>query len=370
MRAFVVSNHEQISDRVQQVLIREGHECLSAHLVRYHQAADHLAKADPEVLVMVLSPDPAGGLALLEHLGNAAKAPVLMVGPMADSRLILQAVRGGVSDYVNEADLESELPAALRRLRTEAAVQAQPGRTIALLAPSGGSGSSTLAVNMATVLAKEHKSALLVDLKLQSGDLAALMDLRPTHTLAELCQNAERMDRVMFERSLVVHSSGVRLLAPARSLADVVYVSAEGVKQAMRLARNLFPYVVVDLDHTFLDEQIQALREADVILLILRLDFTSLRNGQRGIEHLARLDIDRERIRIVVNRFGQPKEVPAAKAEEALGMRIFHYVPDDSKTINRANNIGVPAVLESPSAKVCRSLTQLVTSVNGRHEKR
>ena len=60
----------------------------------------------------------------------------------------------------------------------------------------------------------------------------------------------------------------------------------------------------------------------------------------------------------MVNRYGQPKEVPAAKAEEALGVKIAHYVPEDPKTVNRANNNGVPVVLESPSAKVSRSLTQ------------
>ena len=56
-------------------------------------------------------------------------------------------------------------------------------------------------------------------------------------------------------------------------------------------------------------------------------------------------------MRLVVNRYGQPKEVPASKAEEALGLKIAHYIPDDPKTVNRANNNGVPLVLESPSAQ-------------------
>ena len=58
--------------------------------------------------------------------------------------------------------------------------------------------------------------------------------------------------------------------------------------------------------------------------------------------------------------------MPAAKAEEALGTKIFHYVPEDPKTVNWANNNGVPMVLESPSAKVSRSVAKLAQSVNGR----
>jgi pilus assembly protein CpaE len=124
--------------------------------------------------------------------------------------------------------------------------------------------------------------------------------------------------------------------------------------------------VVVDLDHSFRPEQFEVLRQADVILLVLRLDFISLRNARRTLEYIERLGISRDRLRLVVNRYGQPKEVPAAKVEEVLGMKVFHYVPDDPKAVNRANNNGVPVVLEAPRAAVSRSVTKLAHGVNGR----
>ena len=136
--------------------------------------------------------------------------------------------------------------------------------------------------------------------------------------------------------------------------------------QAIALAKSSFPYVVVDVHHSFRPEQIIVLREADVILLVLRLDFASLRNARRAIEHVERLGVQRDRIRLVVNRYGQPKEVPYSKAEEALSMKIFHYVPDDPRSVNRANNNGVPVVLEAPRTAVSRSVTKLAAAVNGR----
>jgi pilus assembly protein CpaE len=157
------------------------------------------------------------------------------------------------------------------------------------------------------------------------------------------------------------------LLAPPRSLQDISYIQPDGVRRAVALARSLFPYVIVDLDHTFAEEQLVVLRQADVILVVLRLDFTSLRNTQRTLTHLTGMGISSDKVRVVVNRYGQPKEVPAAKAEEALGKKLFHFVPDEPKTINRANNNGVPVVLESPSARVSKSVSQLAISINGRH---
>jgi pilus assembly protein CpaE len=303
----------------------------------------------------------------LERIPHQSGERVLAIGPAADPKLVIRALRGAVHDYLDQADLEVELGAALGRWQASLAMKNKDsGRVIALLAPNGGSGSSTLAANLATLLAAEYKSAALIDLKLHSGDLAALLDLKPTYTLADLCQNVARMDRTLFERSLVRHASGVQLLAPPRHFDDVAGITPEGVQQTLALAKLSFPYVLIDLDHSFGAEQLEVLHQADLILIVLRLDFASLRNTRRAIEFIERLGVSRDRIRLVVNRYGQPKEIPASKAEESLGMKIFHFVPDDPKAVNRANNVGVPVVLEAPRASVSRSLKKLVAGVNGR----
>jgi pilus assembly protein CpaE len=370
MRSFIVCNNDAIGTRIRQILVREGHDCPIAQVISPDLATNDLTCSRPDLVVLPLSAEPERALKLLSELRALTQARILAVGPGSDSKLVLAALRGGAEDYIDEADLEAELLAALSRNRGTSTAPVQPGRVIGVLAPNGGSGSSTLAANIGIVLAKEHKRALLFDLKLETGDLAALLDLKPTHTLADLCQNAARMDRVMFEHSLVQHASGVHLLPPPRTLAEIRHVTSEGVRQALVQARTLFPYVVADLDHSFREEQLQVLRQADVLLLVLRLDFVSLRNAHRTLEHLDQLDIGKERVRLVASRYGQPKEVPASKAEEALGTKIFHYVPDDPKTVNRANNSGIPVVLESPSAKVSKSVTRLAISINGQHKDR
>lgn len=370
MRAVIVSDAQPIAFQIRQQLLHNGLECQAGDMLSMNLAGEYLAQSTPDLVLVVLSPDPQGALVTLNEARLLTQARILAVGPASDSRLVLRVLRSGAADYLDEAELDIELPAALSRLQAELPSQTEPARTIAVLAPSGGSGSSTLAANVGVVLAREHKSTLLLDLKLGTGDLASLLNLKPTHTLADLCQNATRMDRTMFERALVHHASGVSLLAPPRNLADVSLVTAEGIRQALNLARGLFPYVVVDLDHSFREEQTQVLRLANVILLVMRLDFTSLHNTQRTLEFLTNhLGVASDRVHVVVNRYGQPREVPALKAEQALGVKIFHYLPEDPKTVNRANNNGVPAVLESPRARVSKSVAKLAVSVNGRHHR-
>jgi pilus assembly protein CpaE len=367
MRAAIVSEHDVPAGKAREALLRGGHDCPAENVYRFADAVNRLGQLRPELVLVCLSPDPESALALIAQLRHLVAVPVLAIGSTKDPQLILRTLRTGAADFIEEAELATELEAALRRLRNEQGTMGEPAETIVLLAPSGGSGSSTLAVNIATVLAREHDKALLLDLKLHAGDLAALLDLKPTHTLADLCGQAALMDRVMFERSLVKHASGVHLLAPPRSFADIRHVTAEAMGRVLALGRSLFPYIVVDLDHSFRDVETQVLRLASVILLVLRLDFASLRNAQRALDYLAgTLGLPRDRVQLVANRYGQAREVAAAKAEEALGTRILHYIPDDPKTVNWANNNGVPMVLESPSAKVSRSVAKLAHSVNGR----
>ncbi len=362
MAALIVSTNDALGQRVREVLGRHGYDCPATHVVAPDLAGQYAAHFNPE-LVVALSPEPGRVSTILEALRPHTQAPVLVVGPVVDARVVLRALRGGAADYLDEGDLEAELASGLRRMQHERGAKA--GRLVAVLAPSGGSGSSTLAVNLATVLAQEAKGegALLIDLKLEAGDTAALLDLKPSFTLANLCQQSGQLDRTMLQRSLAAHASGVKLLAPPHALADVSYVTPEGVRQALALGTAMFSHVVVDLDHTYREEQAQVLRQADVVLLVFRLDFTCLRNARRALEYLVGLGVPAERVRLVVNRHGQPREVPVAKAEQALEAKIFHCVPDDPKAVNHANNHGVPVVLDSPSAKVSRSLTQLARSL-------
>ncbi len=105
------------------------------------------------------------------------------------------------------------------------------------------------------------------------------------------------------------------------------------------------------------------MQQADVVMLVLRLDFISLRNTKRTLDFFQESGISRERVQLVVNRCGQPGEIWGAQAEQSLGIKIQHSVPDDAKTVNRAINNGIPVVLQSPSAKISKALVELANSL-------
>jgi pilus assembly protein CpaE len=351
-------------------MVRDRLNCPGPSLIPLDQAEEVLARGRVDMLLVVLSPFPERALNLLRKLRGQVAGPVLAVGLASESKLILRALHEGADHYLDEADLDVQLDAVLLRLQIKEEASKPPaGQLIALLGASGGSGTSTLAVNLAAVLARAGERSgdrpqrcALIDLKPGVGDLAALLDLKPTHNLADLCLNAGRLDRAMFESALVAHASGVHLLAPPQMFEDIRLITAQGVQKSLGLARESAPFTVVDLEDCFHEEQVVVLRQADLVLLVFRLDFTSLRSTRRILDYLQQAGVAEERVRLVINRFGQAKELPLSEAEDALGRKIPYIIPDDPKTINAANNAGVPAVLRTPSAKVSQSIVQMANS--------
>jgi len=106
-------------------------------------------------------------------------------------------------------------------------------------------------------------------------------------------------------------------------------------------------------------KQLAAIVRCDLILLVLRLDMTSLRNTRRIMDHLAYLNVNKDRVQIVVNRYHQPKQLSWRKAEQSLETKILHYIPNDTARINAADNSGVPVVLHYPRTRISQSIVGL-----------
>ncbi|OWK44535.1 AAA family ATPase [Fimbriiglobus ruber] len=315
----------------------------------------------PEFVIVILDGEQVERtLEAVRRLRGAGAQHLLVAGLATDAKLILRTLQAGADLFLDQEELGSELESALARLQVRQPDGDRAGQLLAVLSAAGGCGASTIAVNLAALLAKEYGQCNLIDLNLGKADLAPLLDLKPQYTLADLCRNDERLDRSMYEKLLVRHPDGISLLAGPLEFEDTAAITTRGVARAAGVAHETFKDVVVDLQDCFQDEQAAVLERATRILLVCRLDFTALRNTRRIVDFLVGRGVPRERIEIVVNHFGAPDELPVAEAEAAVGGPLVHFVPYDSETICAANNTGVPAALTVPLADVVQSIARLV----------
>jgi pilus assembly protein CpaE len=368
-RVMIASDDAARMQQIAELLARNGMPVSEGLEVPLRMAADRASRTNPDVLLMQLTGDLEQAVGAVREARQTCAAYIIAVGPADDPRMILKCLHGGADEYLDVALVVGELTSAMARFETKRRARgggSQGGKVISVIGASGGVGTSTIAANIAGVLAKAHKQCGLIDLRLQAGDQAALLNLKPTHTLADFCVNAARVDQSMFEQMFARHASGIELLAAPWDAGQAPLVTSQNLRLLLALARRKFPYIVLDVDNRPDDLHTEALWQADEVLVVTRLDFVSVRNARRLLDRLLSMGIESERIRLVANRYGQHRELPVGQAQSALGVKIENFVVNDPGRVNRCANEGQLVAIHSTWSSISRNLSGLAASVNGR----
>lgn len=369
MHVLIASDRPATSSRLQHSLATLGHECTPGQIVSLETAAQIAVakKPGPDVVIAVLPADKNRSVSMLQRLREVTRATIIAVGTAQQPSEILDAIHAGAHDFLDEqGDIATQLGQSLQRNCRSTETEKKTGQLIVITGASGGSGASVLSSNLAVALATQHGSCALLDLCMRQGDQAALLNVKPRHTVIELSRNVHKLDLNILKQSLVEHRTGLHLLAAPQQLEDADSISRDAINRIVRLTQSAFSHVVADLG-VHPEPCVQdLLGRAERILLLVRLDFTSVRSARLLLQRFSRVGIDAARIEMVASRVGQPNELPLAKAEQVLGVKMTCQIPEDIKTVNRCVNCGVPAVVDSPNSKFAKRVTDLTSELSGR----
>ncbi len=243
----------------------------------------------------------------------------------------------------------------------------RPTDVLIVVTPTvGGSGASSLTINLAAAIAQKQSTCCLLDLRLRGGDLATLLKVKPRYTLLSLAEKAHQFDRAMFDQSLVKHECGVHLLASPEPFSKFRQITSHLIEQVVQFSRTRFANVVAELEDMEHTEQVRTLAQADRIVVPLRLDFVALCRTKLCIEHLC-ANVPRERIMLVASCAGQANELPAKRFAEVLGLPVEHQIRYDPAAANAAVNLGMPLVAATPNAKASQGVFRLADALTGDH---
>ncbi|MEJ2560965.1 MAG: AAA family ATPase, partial [Anaerolineae bacterium] len=171
-----------------------------------------------------------------------------------------------------------------------------------VFSPKRGVGCSTVAINLANALHQaEGRQVALVDSSLQFGDVAVLLNLQASRTIADLAPHIDELDQELLDHVLLAHHSGIKaLLAPPRpEMADLV---APGVLNTiLEKLRRLYDYIVIDTPSTLADLTLTVLDVADRIILITTPDIPAIKNAKLFFEVTEALEYPSGKTILVLN---------------------------------------------------------------------
>ena len=286
---------------------------------------------------------------------------VMLLASSLEPALMLEGMRAGVNEVLAEPLRQTDFDAAITRLLGQRK-QVLGGPVFAFVGAKGGVGTTTTAVNVATVLAKLSKGpTLLVDLHLAYGDAAVFLGADARFSLLDALENMHRLDAEFLKSLVVKTSSGLDLLASADRPANRV-VDMRQLGSVVQLAASQYAYTVLDVprsDPTVLD----SLDHVANLVIVANQELATVRNAGRMAAAL-RSRYPNTAISTVINRRDGNAEIGQRDVEKAVGGSIAHQFPNDYPRALTAMHKGRPLALDNHN-QLSASLTALARDLAG-----
>src|SRR6266849_1873387 len=287
---------------------------------------------------------------------------IFAIGTMSQPQVIVNTMRAGAREFIERPTTTTDLleafvrlTAAQRRVRQEG----PRGKVFSIVNAKGGSGATTVAVNLALALQSSHGQTALVDLA-PLGHAALHLNVKPVFSVADATRNLHRMDSSLLESFMTRHSGGLQLMAGANVPAAIDPSTAEFVRLFDMLVTH-YRYVVVDLSTRFDACSRLIANLSECVLLVACADVASLWSAARVQQYLGETG-SRERVRLVLNRFRKVPGFSEADAETAAGAKLLWRVPNQYFAVSGAIDRGT-TVMEQSHTELARCFVGLANDL-------
>ena len=353
------------------------------------QEAVNLAKKErPHVILMDINMPDMDGITATEIISNTVpESPIIMMSVQGEQDYLRRSMLAGAREFLVKPFSADELINSIRHVHelekvrraryapaaAAAGAVANPvapparetGKIITFFSPKGGVGRTTIATNLAVALHQlTEKPVVLVDGSLPFGDIAVILNMSPkAKTIADLVGSFEQTDADVLESILVQHSTGIKVLLAPPTPESTELITGANIKHVLELLRERYPYIVVDTWPSFQEQAITMLDVADVILTLMTLEITSLKNVRVFMEIVEKLGYSEDKVQLVANRNDSSGGIKASDVEASLGRKIPHTIVSDGRTLVLAVNRGVPFVISHRDSQVAKDIFALAQRV-------
>jgi pilus assembly protein CpaE len=390
-RVLIVDDNAETRENIRKLLQFEADIEVVSVARTGKEAIQLTQETSPEVVLMDINMPDMDGIAATEIIRQ--KMPfiqVVILSVQGDQNYMRKAMLVGARDFLIKPPMPDELVAAIRRAgkvaREERSKTAQgyvsapsganytamtgmtrQGKIIMFYSPKGGTGCTTLAVNVAVALCNEETRVIIVDANLQFGDVALFLNEQGKNTIIDLAPRADELDPGIVEEVVIKHAvTGLHILASPSRPEHGEKVSPDQFSQLLRYLRQLYPYVVVDTSTYVNDVTLSVLDVADAVVLVTVQDIPSIKNDRIFLDLLLTLGIPVEKVVLVMNKYDKRIAILPEKIGENLKQEVAAVIPLDERTVIPSVNRGVPFMFDNKTQPASRGVYTLVEALRAR----
>ncbi|MFT6446068.1 MAG: pilus assembly protein CpaE [Sulfitobacter pontiacus] len=342
-----------------------------------------------ELIALALDSEDEENLPMMSEIISQAKSrhiKVILIAEDMSPASLHSLLRQGADEFVPYPLPEGELAATIERLRAgpeptaehiEAGPKLKPGAdkdgaVIVVHGLAGGTGATSMAVNLAWELATSDKKnppkVCLLDFDLQFGAVATYLDLPRREVVYDMLIETDEMDEESFGQALLTYEDTLQVLTAPADMLPLDLITSEDVTRILDMARNQFDYVVVDMPSTLVQWTETVLSNAHVYFAMLELDMRCAQNALRFKRALQSEELPVEKLRYVMNRAPKFTDLNAKarvkRMAESLGISIDVQLPDGGKQVTQANDHGLPLANTAAKNPLRREIAKLASSIH------
>jgi pilus assembly protein CpaE len=384
IRVLIVDDIPETRENLRKLLFFESDIEVVGAATSGEEGINMAKELAPHVVLMDINMPGVDGITASEKITRQVPGcQVIMMSVQGEADYLRRSMLAGAREFLIKPFSSDELISSIRRVydlgktlyqqaapvtatsramptMVVAAPTAPGGKIITVFSPKGGTGCSTLAVNLAIALQEETNGRVgLVDASLQFGDVAVLLNMQATRTLVDLAQQADAIESDMVMTVMLPHASGIKaLLGPPRpEMADLV--TTNSMKEILECLKDSLDYIVIDTWSSLHDMMLTVLDMADRVVLLTTPEIPAIKNAKLFFEVTEALEYPAEKTLLVLNKADRRTGIRAQDIEAGIKHSVAAQIPVDERTVTQAVNQGVPFVISSKSSPVSQGIYAL-----------
>ncbi|HWQ45984.1 MAG TPA: response regulator, partial [Longilinea sp.] len=310
------------------------------------EAIEVSTQVKPDVVLMDINMPDMDGIAATEAIRK--KTPwiqIVILSVQSDANYMRRAMLAGARDFLTKPPMIDDLTGAIRRAgvmaqeeRTKASqtfttsasgVTTGPGsqlidrgKILVVYSPKGGTGATTIAVNLAIALKTDENKVALVDANLQFGDVAVFLNEQGKNTILDLAPRVDELDPDVIDGVMVEHpTSHIQVLAAPRP-ENAEQVSGEQFGKLLGFMKKMYDYTIVDTPSYLTDVVLASIEVADGIVLVTTQEIPAIKNINLFLNLADLLKISRSQIFFIMNKYDKRIAITPEKVGESLRQEI------------------------------------------------
>lgn len=332
-------------------------------------ASQRIAIEVPDIVILDIANAKMNEFELTERFKSQYKnMAFMMMSDDTSAEILLKAIRSGISEVISLPVSEPSLIHAIERHQLKLNTNlSQHSKVISVMSCKGGSGATFIATNLGYILAEAfNKKVLLIDLNQYFGDASMYVsEQKPSMSLSDVCAQINRLDISFLESSLVQVTPKYKILAAAENPANAVDVLPEHIETVLRVARNYYDIILLDVGRQIDVLTVKGLDLSDSIYPVVQLVLPYIRDAKNLLDIFKSLGYSNNKVHLIVNRYEKTNQLKLTDLNNTLNANVIATIPNHYSAVTDSVNQGVPVYKFAKSSPVTKALILLAEKITG-----